>query len=200
MVESEDLENLSFNQRDIKNLVHLERHYNNDFYNANEGDDEGKLMNAFWCDPRRRAICKEFGDVVTLDTTFLYRMSFAPFGGVSHHKKSIVFKQWLNCMGKPAQAILSDQCKSIGKEVEKLFLRVPHRLCLLHILHYALNNLGKLAKWPEIKKALRAVVHDFIKLFEFNEAWGAMLEKIGVQDNVWLKDTFNIRERWALGY
>ncbi|KAL2929411.1 Protein FAR1-RELATED SEQUENCE 3 [Bienertia sinuspersici] len=68
--------------------------YNQEFYSAIERDDDGRLMNAFWSDARSRAMHKDFGDIITFDTTFLcnrYRMPFAPFVGVSHHGKSIVF-------------------------------------------------------------------------------------------------------------
>ncbi|KAI8528333.1 hypothetical protein RHMOL_Rhmol12G0141500 [Rhododendron molle] len=51
-------------------------------------DDKGRLRNVFWADARSRATCKEFGDVVTFDTTYLvnrYDVPFAPFVGVNHH-------------------------------------------------------------------------------------------------------------------
>ncbi|KAI8549703.1 hypothetical protein RHMOL_Rhmol06G0045800 [Rhododendron molle] len=51
-------------------------------------DDEERLRNVFWADARSRAACKEFGDVVTFDTTYLvnkYDMPFAPFVSVNHH-------------------------------------------------------------------------------------------------------------------
>ncbi|GFY92815.1 FAR1-related sequence 6 [Actinidia rufa] len=61
---------------------------NSDFFFAMDLDDEGRLRNVFWADARSRAACKEFGDVVTFDTTYLvnkYDMPFAPFVGVNHH-------------------------------------------------------------------------------------------------------------------
>ncbi|KAI8551041.1 hypothetical protein RHMOL_Rhmol06G0153900 [Rhododendron molle] len=61
---------------------------NSDFFFAMDLDDEGRLRNVFWADARSRTTCKEFGDVVTFDTTYLvnrYDMPFAPFVGVNHH-------------------------------------------------------------------------------------------------------------------
>ncbi|KAI8555201.1 hypothetical protein RHMOL_Rhmol05G0156300 [Rhododendron molle] len=66
---------------------------NSDFFFAMDLDDEGRLRNVFWADARSRAACKEFGDVVTFDTTYLanrHDMPFAPFVGVNHHGQSIL--------------------------------------------------------------------------------------------------------------
>ncbi|XP_057506062.1 protein FAR1-RELATED SEQUENCE 6-like [Actinidia eriantha] len=66
---------------------------NSDFFFVMDLDDEGRLRNVFWADARSRAPCKEFGDVVTFDTTNLvnkYDMPFAPFVGVNHHGQSIL--------------------------------------------------------------------------------------------------------------
>ncbi|XP_058210670.1 protein FAR-RED IMPAIRED RESPONSE 1-like [Rhododendron vialii] len=66
---------------------------NSDFFFAMDLDDNGRLRNVFWADARSRAACKEFGDVVTFDTTYLvnrYNMPFAPFVGVNHHGQSIL--------------------------------------------------------------------------------------------------------------
>ncbi|KAL2924089.1 Protein FAR1-RELATED SEQUENCE 5 [Bienertia sinuspersici] len=68
---------------------------------------------------------KDFGDIISFDTTFLcnmYRIPFEPFVGFSHHGKSTVFaavlllhedtetfvwvfNQWMKCMGNPSKCI-----------------------------------------------------------------------------------------------
>ncbi|KAI8528052.1 hypothetical protein RHMOL_Rhmol12G0121100 [Rhododendron molle] len=61
---------------------------NFDFFFAMDLNEKGRLRNVFWADARSRAACKEFGDVVTFDTTYLvnkHNMPFAPFVGVNHH-------------------------------------------------------------------------------------------------------------------
>ncbi|KAL2927354.1 Protein FAR1-RELATED SEQUENCE 5, partial [Bienertia sinuspersici] len=84
--------------------------------------------------------------------------------------------------------------------METVFVGVPHRLCLWHILQNASRNLGKLSKWKEIEEALRNVVHDTLDPDEFDVAWGLMVEKFGIHDNAWLKETYEIRGRWAPAY
>ncbi|KAL2933785.1 Protein FAR1-RELATED SEQUENCE 5, partial [Bienertia sinuspersici] len=91
LVESGEHENITYNQRDVRNVVHLNRRksrlegdavalekyfqqhyeYNQEFYSAIERDDDGRLMNAFWSDARSRAMHKDFGDIITFDTMFL---------------------------------------------------------------------------------------------------------------------------------
>ncbi|KAL2894626.1 Protein FAR1-RELATED SEQUENCE 5 [Bienertia sinuspersici] len=130
LVESGGHENITYNQRDVRNVLHLNRH-------------KSRLK----------------GDVVDLEKYFQqqYRMPFAPFVGVSHHGKSIVFaamlllhedvdtfvwvfNQWLKCMGNPPKGILTDNAKPLAR-------------------------LWKL--YPD----------------EFDEAWGLMVEKFGILDN-----------------
>ncbi|KAL2902429.1 Protein FAR-RED IMPAIRED RESPONSE 1 [Bienertia sinuspersici] len=91
LVESGGHENITYNQRDVRNVVQLNRRksrlegdavalekyfqqqyeYNQEFYSAIERDDDGRLMNAFWFDARSRAMHKDFGDIITFDTAFL---------------------------------------------------------------------------------------------------------------------------------
>lgn len=61
--------------------------------------DEGlQLKNLFCADNRRRLAYKEFGDVVTFDTTYLtnkYDVPFVPFVGVNHHIQSTLLEYGL---------------------------------------------------------------------------------------------------------
>ncbi|XP_058217556.1 protein FAR-RED IMPAIRED RESPONSE 1-like [Rhododendron vialii] len=115
---------------------------NSDFFFAMDLDDEGRLRNVFWVDARSRAACKEFGDVVTFDTTYLvnrHDMPFAPFVGVNHHGQSVLlgcglishedtksfswlFQTWKTCMwGCAPKAIIIDQCMAMKNAIEDIF-------------------------------------------------------------------------------
>ena len=66
---------------------------NSNFFSMIDLNEEGRLRNVFWVDARSRAAWREFGDVVTFDTTYLVNkndMPFAPFVGVNHHGQSIL--------------------------------------------------------------------------------------------------------------
>ena len=115
---------------------------NSDFFYIIDLDKEGRLKNVFWADARSRMAFKEFGDVVTFDTTYLvnkYDMPFAPFVGVNHHGQSTLlgcglisnedtdtfiwlFRSWLTCMsGCPPNAIVTDQDKAMKKSNKNCF-------------------------------------------------------------------------------
>jgi len=108
VVEAGGYENLSFVQKDCRNYIDkvrrlrlgegdtvaIQTYFSKmqaqcpEFFFSVDLDDECRLKNVFWADNRCRQAYKEFGDVVTFDTTYLtnkYDMPFAPFVGVNHH-------------------------------------------------------------------------------------------------------------------
>lgn len=81
-------------------------------------DEDGYLWNVFQVDTRYITTYESFSDVISFDTTYLtnkYKMSFAPFVRVNHHRKTLLFgcgllsredtetyvwlfNSWLECM------------------------------------------------------------------------------------------------------
>uniref|UniRef100_A0A2N9GD52 Protein FAR1-RELATED SEQUENCE n=1 Tax=Fagus sylvatica TaxID=28930 RepID=A0A2N9GD52_FAGSY len=113
IVEAGGYENVTYNQRDVRNFLEKERRLkckegdgqalhdyfvrmqakNSNFYHALDLDDELRVRNVFWVDARSRAAYESFNDVITFDTTYLtnkYDMPFAPFIGINHHGESII--------------------------------------------------------------------------------------------------------------
>ncbi|XP_010692801.1 protein FAR1-RELATED SEQUENCE 5-like [Beta vulgaris subsp. vulgaris] len=99
-----------FSEKDCRNLVSkhrrlclqegdfaaMEKHLikmsskDKDFYYMYDTNDDGTLKNIFWAGGRCRAAYRDFGDVVSFDTTYLrnrYRMPFCPIIGVNHHNQ-----------------------------------------------------------------------------------------------------------------
>lgn len=91
LIEKGGFNNITFNKRDFKIAITLERQkrkfeksdvaaleeyfksqreLNGEFYSSIQRDEAGFLTNAFWSNARSRGSCKYFGDVVTFDTTF----------------------------------------------------------------------------------------------------------------------------------
>ncbi|KAG6723539.1 hypothetical protein I3842_03G213600 [Carya illinoinensis] len=171
-------ENLPFLEKDCRNYIDKTRHLrlgaggavalhdyflrmqykNHGFFALVDLDDDGRLKNIFWADPRTRAAYKYFGDVVTFDTTYLtnrYGMPFAPFVDVNHHGQSILlgaglissedtktfiwlFQTWLQCMdGVAPKAIITDQDRAMKNAIVIVFPETRHRFCLWHILKKA---------------------------------------------------------------
>ncbi|XP_038680907.1 protein FAR-RED IMPAIRED RESPONSE 1-like [Tripterygium wilfordii] len=52
---------------------------NDGFFSLIDWDEKGRLKNVFWTDARSRAACRDFGDVITFDTTYLTNKVWADF-------------------------------------------------------------------------------------------------------------------------
>ncbi|KAH9742366.1 protein FAR1-RELATED SEQUENCE [Citrus sinensis] len=177
---------------------------NDGFFFSLDLDEEGRLNNVFWADPRSRAAYKDFGDFVTFDTTYLtnkYDMPFAPFVGVNHYGQSILlryglishedtetftwlFHTWLSCMfGSPPLRIITDQDRAMQNAIEIVFPNTRHRWCLWHILKKVPEKLGRYAEYHAIRFSLHVVVYDSQTPIEFEEALHDMLDKYDIADN-----------------
>jgi hypothetical protein len=68
------------------------------YWNAQTDIKIGELKNIFWSHASQRAECRDFGDVITFDTTHKtnkHRMSLAMFVGSNHQLQNVVFGQTL---------------------------------------------------------------------------------------------------------
>ncbi|XP_059663719.1 protein FAR1-RELATED SEQUENCE 6-like [Cornus florida] len=181
-------------------------------------DDEGRLRNVFWADARCRAAYESFGDVITFDSTYLtnrYDMPFAPFVWVNHHGQSILlgcgllsnedihtytwlFESWLTCMqGSAPKTIVTDQCKAIQAAIAKVFPNSSHHLCLWHIMQKVPVKLSGLSQYEVIKKTLKSIVYESIKIDEFESSWTKMILQFNLENNKWLKSLYGDRHRWV---
>ncbi|XP_028065479.1 protein FAR-RED IMPAIRED RESPONSE 1-like [Camellia sinensis] len=191
---------------------------NSEFFYVLDLDEEGRLLNVFWADARSRAAFKEFGDVVTFDTTYLvnkYDMPFAPFIGVNHHGQSTLlgcglishentetftwlFKSWLACMsGCPPNAIITDQDKAMKNAIQIVFPNVRHRWCLWHILKKLPEKLRGYKEYEAIKFGIQNAVYDSLTKKEFEENWNKLIENYQLEGNEWLFGLFEDRHQWV---
>ncbi|XP_022897742.1 protein FAR1-RELATED SEQUENCE 5-like [Olea europaea var. sylvestris] len=158
------------------------------FYFSMDLDDESRLKNLFWADNRSRQAYKEFGDVVTFDTTYLtnkYDMPFVPFVGVNHHGQSILlgcgllsnedtytfvwlFKTWMLCMhGKAPNGIITDQDRAMQNAIKIVFPNTRHRWCLWDILKKLPEKFGYHVDKSSIFSCIHRVVYDSHYVEEF---------------------------------
>ncbi|XP_057469684.1 protein FAR-RED IMPAIRED RESPONSE 1-like [Actinidia eriantha] len=194
---------------------------NANFFYAMDLNEKGRLRNVFWADARSRAACKEFGDVVTFDTTYLvnkYDMPFAPFVGVNHHGQSILlgcglifhedtesfswlFKTWLECMwGSAPKAILTDQCQAMRNAIQNIFPDTRHRWCIWHIMKKVPEKLSGYEAYQRISYYFRQVVYDSLTKEEFEMAWDVFMKKYDLTSNTWLHGLYLEKERWVPAY
>ncbi|XP_078150381.1 protein FAR1-RELATED SEQUENCE 5-like [Carex rostrata] len=185
-------------------------------------DEDGVVKNIFWVDGRGRRAYKEFGDVVTFDTTYQtnkYNMPFAPFIGVNHHRQSILFgmallkcemadnfcwlfKTFLEAMyDKHPSAIITDQDPAMKKAIELIFPTTVHRCCQWHIMRKARERFAKLYhEKAGFEDELKATIIRSKTVSDFEKRWKAMCDTYNVHNSNYIKVMYRNREQWVPAY
>ncbi|XP_052207683.1 protein FAR1-RELATED SEQUENCE 5-like [Diospyros lotus] len=146
------------------------------FYFSIDLDEEARLKNVFWADNRCKEAYKEFGDVVTFDTTYLtnkYDMPFAPFVGMNHHGQS-------RLLG----------CGLVSNEDIEIW-------CLWHILKKLPEKFGNHVHKGSIHSAIHEVVYESQTLEEFEQGWASMINIYTLHEYEWLSGLYTERNRWV---
>ncbi|XP_022858998.1 protein FAR1-RELATED SEQUENCE 5-like [Olea europaea var. sylvestris] len=191
------------------------------FYFCIDLDEDSRLKSVFWADNRSRQVYKEFGDVVTFDTTYLtnkYDMPFAPFVGINHHGQSTLlgcglvsnedtdtfvwlFRTWLQCMHEKApQGIITDQDKAMQNAIAIVFPDTKHRWCLWHILKKLPEKFGYHVDKGSVFHAIHSLVYDSQFVEESEDGWRVMIDTYDLHDNAWLSGVYDNRCRWVPCY
>ncbi|KAK1589001.1 hypothetical protein Q3G72_029450 [Acer saccharum] len=191
------------------------------FFNVVDLNEKGCLRNLFWTDSRSRVAYKYFGDVVSIDTTYLadnFDVPLVSFIGVNHHGQSVLlgcgllagetiesytwlFRAWLTCiLGRPPQAIITDQCKTLQAAVADVFPRAYHCLSLTRIMQKVPEKLKGLFEYEAIRMALTRTVYYSLRPEEFEAAWEDMIQCHGIRDHRWIQTLYEDRRRWVPVY
>lgn len=200
-----------------KYFLQMQEQDSNFFY-VIDLDDCLRVRNMFWADARSRAAYKSFGDVVTLDTTYLshlYNLPLVSFVGANHHGQSILFgcgllsckdmksyvwlfRSWLHGMdGVPPKGIITDECKTIQNAIKIVFPLTRHRWCLWRIMEKLPEKLGQLAEFKSISCRLQNIVYDMLTPNAFEMSWKTSMKEFGLEGNEWLNELFLERHRWV---
>ncbi|KAG6707819.1 hypothetical protein I3842_06G051300 [Carya illinoinensis] len=242
VVGSGSFENLPFLEMDCRNYIDKARHlrlgaggagalreyflrmqYKNlGFFVSMDLDDDRRLKNVFWADPRSRAAYEDFGDVVTFNTTYLtnrYGMPFAPFVGVNHHDQSNLlraglissedtatfvwlFKTWLQCMDSiTPRAIIINQDGAMKNAIAIVFPKSRHRFCLWHILKKVPKKLSFYSAYKSgMKSALIKCVYDTQNVEEFESSWEQLITTYNLEENAWLQSLYTEHKHWVSAF
>ncbi|XP_010259175.1 PREDICTED: protein FAR1-RELATED SEQUENCE 5-like isoform X2 [Nelumbo nucifera] len=193
------------------------------FFYAIQVDEEDRLSSVFWVDTRSRIAYNCFSDVVAFDTTYQvnqYKMPFAPFTGVNHHKQSVLFgcalladetestfvwlfKTWLEAMsGRQPDLIITDHDLAIKNAVARVFPESCHRYCKWHILSKMPKELGHI--YSTLPKTFQLEFEKCINKSEMTEefelAWDSLLDKYNLRGNEWLQSLYFDRKEWVPTY
>ncbi|KAI3801615.1 hypothetical protein L1987_29724 [Smallanthus sonchifolius] len=118
-----------------------------------------------------------FGDVVAFDATYhtnKYNMIFVPFTGDPSMRQAIL----------------------------EVFNESRHRLCMWHIMKKLLAKItADLFKNANIRAEIHRLVWNvYIKPSTFENRWEELISKYPLANNQWLKDMYEIRDRWVPAY
>lgn len=194
---------------------------NPNFFYVMDLNEKGIIRNVFWADARSRVAYSYFGDVIAIDTACLtdkYEVPLVVFTGVNHHGQSVLlgcgllasetvesfvwlFRAWLTFMlGRPPQAIISDQYESLQTALADVFPRASHFVSLSHIMKQVPEKLGGLHEYEAVKVAFMKAVYKTLRADEFELAWEDMMQRYGIRDNNWLQTLYEDRKRWIPVY
>ncbi|OVA12152.1 FAR1 DNA binding domain [Macleaya cordata] len=193
------------------------------FFYAIQVDEEDRLSSVFWVDTRSRISYNCFSDVVAFDTTYQvnqYKMPFAPFTGVNHHKQSVLFgcalladetestfvwlfKTWLEAMsGRLPGLIITDHDMTIKNAVARVFPESCHRYCKWHILSKMPKELGHV--YSALPKTFQMEFDKCINksetIEEFELAWDSLLDRYNLRGNEWLQSLYIDCKEWVPAY
>lgn len=193
------------------------------FYYAIQVDEEDRLSSVFWVDTRSRIAYNSFSDVVAFDTTYQanqYKMPFAPFTGVNHHKQSVLFgcalladetestfiwlfTTWLEAMsGQQPGLIIMDYDSAIRRAVEQVFSQSKHRYCKWHIASKMPREMGH--TYSSLPRTFQVEFDRCVNRSEtpeeFESAWPMLLDKYNLRGNEWLQSLYIDRKLWVPTY
>ncbi|XP_061999955.1 protein FAR1-RELATED SEQUENCE 5-like [Rosa rugosa] len=198
-------------------LKHQQMEDSNFFYSV-QVDQYNRVTNFFWRDSRSKLDYDCFGDVVLFDTTFRtqkYNLICAPFVGVDHHWKNVLFgcaflsdertdsftwlfETFLESMGnKRPKTIFTDEDNAMEKAIEIILPGTHHRLCTWNISKNASQYLASHLANPEFKECFNKCFHDCVTEAEFEATWDDMVKKFNLENNLWLKKLYLLREKWC---
>nr|XP_025662163.2 protein FAR1-RELATED SEQUENCE 5-like [Arachis hypogaea] len=178
---------------------------------------DNRLGSLIWADGEMITDYHLFGDVLAFDSTYRsnkYKKPLVVFSGSNHHKQTSIFGfvllkdeevrtyRWvllnlLDVMGqKNPCVVVTDGDKAMRTAIAEVMPTATHRLCGWHLE----KNCVQRVKDPEFRKVFRKAIYANFEISEFEEYWKASVESLGLEDNSWVKSTYESSESWAMAY
>ncbi|XP_074298647.1 protein FAR1-RELATED SEQUENCE 5-like [Silene latifolia] len=188
-----------------------------DFFFDFELDEEGRLCNFFWRDGQMKKDYDLFSDPTITDTTYRtnrYDMICAPFVGMNHHGRNIMFgcgfvlnertesfiwlfKMFLKSMGdKKPSTIMTDQSAAMAGGIKEVFKKSCHRLCVCHLMENTKKHIIHLRARKGFVELFDQVLKYVDSVAEFN----LMVTTYQCGDNDWLLKLYKKKEQWCPAY
>ncbi|XP_074347549.1 putative disease resistance RPP13-like protein 3 [Apium graveolens] len=186
-------------------LRDLQKQSDGNFFYRVDVDEENRVRGLVWVDPHSLNAYKNFGDVVTFDSTYRtnrYDMPFIPITGVNHHYQNILFgfalvrdeketsyrwvlKTWLEAVdNKPPITIITDQDIALSNAIAEVMPNTNHTYCTWHISSKFLEKLSTLyTQYSEFKTDFNAYIYKSLSPTEFEGRWEDLKEKYDLENH-----------------
>ena len=237
------IENVGFSAQDVRNVIRdirrrvfdsgdaecglvllrdLQKQSDGNFFYRVDVDEENRVRGLVWVDPRSLNAYKNFGDVVTFDSTYRtnrYDMPFIPITGVNHHYQNILFgfalvrdeketsyrwvlKTWLEAVdNKPPITIITDQDIALSNAIAEVMPNTNHTYCTWHISSKFPEKLSTLyTQYSEFKTDFNACIYKSLSPTEFEGRWEDLKEKYDLENHNWLNDMYAVRRQWVFAF
>ncbi|XP_074297109.1 protein FAR1-RELATED SEQUENCE 5-like [Silene latifolia] len=192
-----------------------------DFFFDFELDEKGRLCNFFWRDGQMKKDYDLFSDPTITDTMYRtnrYDMICAPFVGINHHGRNIIFgcgffmrektesfiwlfKAFLKSMGdKQPSTIMTDQSAAMVGGIKEVFKKSCHRLCVWHLMENSKKHIRHLRAQKGFVELFDQVLKYVDSVAEFNFYWNKMITSYQCGDNEWLQKLYKNKEKWCPAY
>ncbi|RYQ79726.1 hypothetical protein Ahy_Scaffold1g106590 isoform A [Arachis hypogaea] len=178
---------------------------------------DDRLGSLFWVDGEMMSDYQLFGDVMAFDSTYRsnkYKKPLVVFSGSNHHKQTTIFGfalledeevrtyRWLllnlvDVMGeKTPCVVVTDGDKAMRAAIAEVFPAARHRLCGWHLE----KNCVQRVKDTEFRKVFKKAMYANFEVEDFEEYWKTAVESLGLQNNSWVQQTYEVKESWATAY
>ncbi|KAL2897060.1 Protein FAR-RED IMPAIRED RESPONSE 1, partial [Bienertia sinuspersici] len=171
--EMNGLQDIAINERDIKNELYRKKKLKlkdgdtNAMLECFEKVTEGNqilISHVSTRQSRSRTAYEEFNDMVSIT---MVRESYM---GTLHERGGI----------------LTNQEAAMCNALRPTMLETHHIWCIWHITDKFSHKLGKCKGYNEFKDELLNAIYDSLSVPEFGSSWMAIINKHGLEDNVWL--------------
>ncbi|XP_074342030.1 protein FAR1-RELATED SEQUENCE 5-like [Apium graveolens] len=237
------IEKIGFSAQDVRNVIRdirrrifdsgdaecglvllrdLQKQSDGNFFYRVDVDEENRVRGLVWVDPRSLNAYKNFGDMVTFDSTYRtnrYDMPFILITGVNHHYQNILFgfalirdekettyrwvlKTWLEAVdNKPPITIITDQDIALSNAISEVMPNTNHTYCTWHISSKFPEKLSTLyTQYSEFKTDFNACIYKSLSPTEFEGRWEDLKEKYDLENHNWLNDMYAIRRQWVFAF
>ncbi|KAL8456515.1 hypothetical protein ACS0TY_034652 [Phlomoides rotata] len=192
------------------------------FYHVLDFDNEARVRNVFWVDPRGRHDYVPFCDVVFFDTYYIrskYKIPFVPVIGVNHHFQFVLFgcaligdqtkstfvwmmRTWLRAVsGHSPNVVITSNDKSLIEATLEVFPNASHCFCPWHVFNEVGTNLSHKVDRIELFLAkFKKCTYRSWTNEEFEKRWQKLVKQFDLQDNKWIESLYENRRKWIPAY